>query len=321
MRKKIILTLLLIIALVSPIVLAADIIDYREFKFAPNNTSKIEKPTANFGIKVKDSNGNILAKAETETNSDNVNTTAPLINAEVGDTLVFYDNSISRYNIATWDWQYYTEDGSIAEIKSIMDEELKLTAAGTYHFYLAVADNAAVTVSDNWFWDKNWSDNGNHCDIKDLGGGFQGLWYFNEIQVNVAEKPGVDLEIDVYPAKSPVELSWMEESELQTYAGVCIHRLDDGADTITAEVTLVSPSGTSTKTVTFVPGENRYADAEMSYWTSKAGNYTFSASVVPINIEDTDTSNNWDSCTVTVVKQQEPKRKDSDSGLRGGLTG
>ncbi len=141
----------------------------------------------------------------------------------------------------------------------------------------------------------------------------------NQMIINVRE-PGVDLAGSVEPVRSYMELSWVKGSMITPAANVCISRLDSGTETITAEVTLVSPSGTNTTTIALEPGGTIYQD--MSYTTNKSGNYKFSASVMPLgNIEDTDTSNNYDSCTITIVNQKEPERQDSDSGIRGGLGG
>ncbi len=462
MRKLIglLFSFVMLISLVSPAIAGEHYIDYRGYSIILPNDTEAKKPIAMLSIDVMNSLGEIKASAETAKNEGKdivSNTPAPVIQAVVGDTLQFTDKStpsVGRQLIA-WDWQYWTEDQQIFELKNKMDKELKLTIPGRYHFYLCVGDNMPVKKSTNtedfWLWDYNWSENGNHRAVKELDKqftGWEGYWYFQEIIVEVSaeapdfyitpegsreweqsyltcaktytgnpgesisfpvtlhnagteaitdfravwsgqgsdpetgwqgnnpaweaeeltslakgeskifnvtvtfpeqnqklyfktnidgknpesetnlennlmaiyfQKPGVDLAISVETAMPEMEMGWWGDSAIEPFADAYVSRLDDGTEPVTAEVTLVSPGGTSVEIITISPGE--IVSLFMNYPTNKAGNYKFSASVTPVDKEDTDTSNNWDSCMVTVVKQAEPERQDSDSGIRGGFTG
>ena len=191
MRKLIacILSLLMVLAIASTVFAQGEIYNYRDFSPKLSDGTKMKKPLSNFSIAVKSPHGEIKTSVTTENNIDTDIVPGPVIQAAVGDTLVFADNSASRsgYKITAWDWQYWTEDKQVHELKSQIDKSLKLTIPGRYHFYLCVADNAPVNISDQWLWKLNWSDNGNHRAVKDLGHGMQGYWYFNEIIVEVAE--------------------------------------------------------------------------------------------------------------------------------------
>ena len=167
------------------------IYDYREFEPPLADGTIIEKPLANFAIDVQSPSGEIKTSVATEHNNGATLGPAPSIKAQVGDTLVFTDRSSSQsgYKITAWDWQWWREDQPTEEhnLKSQMDRQLLLEVPGRYHFYLCVADNAPVEKGDSWLWSLNWSDNGKHRAIKNLGNGLQGYWYFNEIVVEVAE--------------------------------------------------------------------------------------------------------------------------------------
>jgi len=189
------LSLIMVLSIVTPAMAGEHYIDYRSRSIVLPNGTKAEKPVANFAVDVVGLQG-IKASTETANNTDATNTPAPVIQAVVGDTLIFTDKSIpsTGQQLVVWDWQYWTEDQQIFELKSKMDKELQLTVPGRYHFYLAVGDNVPVNKSTDaekfWLWDYNWSANGNHRAVKELDNqftGWLGYWYFQEIIVEVAE--------------------------------------------------------------------------------------------------------------------------------------
>ena len=139
MRKLIacILSLLMVLAIASTVFAQEEIIDYRRFSPIVSDGTEIYKPFANFSIVVKNPQGEIKTSVTTQDNRNGNITPGPVIQAAVGDTLVFADNSASRsgYKITAWDWQYWTEDKQVHELKSQIDKSLKLEIPGRYHFY------------------------------------------------------------------------------------------------------------------------------------------------------------------------------------------
>lgn len=141
----------------------------------------------------------------------------------------------------------------------------------------------------------------------------------NTMVIAMGDIPGVDLAITGKVSISKVQLP----SRPRPMPGVInytITRKDTGTTPIQAKLTMYSPNGTKTETITLAPGQT--TTRPDIFRSTSPGTYQFRAEIWPTTIKELRPADNTTGPhTVQFTKMTIPGRIDGDTGLEAGLTG